>query len=227
MKPSIFERQWIHAVVLLMMLVGTWFVARACPCFHRGQLWGIGTWTWFWLAVEIPIVHQIYVWFCWRTELHHGLISRLFGSLAFPLYGAGFALMVVGRLVALVALAIASRGSVYATPALLASLKVLAVVLLLPVLYAAYSVLRYFSIRRVFGVDHFDASYRTGGLVRDGIFRWTPNALYTFAFLAMWIPGLWFASRPAIIAAFFSHLYIWVHYFTTEKPDMRRIYGAS
>ena len=25
----------------------------------------------------------------------------------------------------------------------------------------------------------------------------------------------------------FSHLYIWVHYFTTELPDMHRIYGTQ
>jgi hypothetical protein len=30
-----------------------------------------------------------------------------------------------------------------------------------------------------------------------------------------------------MVAAVFGHLYIWVHYFTTELPDMRRIYGTQ
>jgi len=44
--------------------------------------------------------------------------------------------------------------------------------------------------------------------------------------LILWIPGLVFASRAALLAALFHHLYIWVHYFTTEKPDLKRIYGG-
>jgi len=209
------------------MLVGLWFIARACPCFHRGGLWGIGTWSWFWIAVEIPIAHQIYVWFFWRTELHHGLITRIFGDLGFAVYAAGFIVLFVGRLLAIIALAIASHDTVIIAPTLLRLLKPLAVLLLIPTLYLAYSVLRYFGIPRAFGADHFDESYRSRTFVRQGIFRFTSNAMYVFGFLALWIPGLWFASRPAIIAALFSHLYIWVHYFTTEKPDMRRIYGSS
>ena len=29
----------------------------------------------------------------------------------------------------------------------------------------------------------------------------------------------------ALVVAMFSHLYIWVHYICTERPDMRLIYG--
>jgi len=223
----IFERQWIHAVVLVLMLVGLWFIARACPCFHRGDLWGIGTWTWFWIAVEIPIAHQVYVWFFWRTELHHGLITRIFGDLGFPIYAAGFSVLFVGRFVAVVALAISSHDTLPLSPALLKLLRPLAILLLIPTLYLIYSVMRFFGLRRAYGADHFDESYRSQSFVRQGIFRITSNAMYVFGFLVLWIPGLWFASRPAIVAAVFSHLYIWIHYFTTEKPDMARIYGSS
>jgi hypothetical protein len=51
--------------------------------------------------------------------------------------------------------------------------------------------------------------------------------MYTFGLMVLYIPALWYASRPALVAAVFGHLYIWVHYFTTELPDMRRIYGTS
>ena len=35
---------------------------------------------------------------------------------------------------------------------------------------------------------------------------------------------MWFASVAALAVALFNHLYIWVHYFATERPDMQRIY---
>jgi hypothetical protein len=60
--------------------------------------------------------------------------------------------------------------------------------------------------------------------VKKGIFRFTGNGMYTFGFLLLWVPGLWFGSFAALFAALFNHLYIWVHYFSTELPDIRRIY---
>ena len=42
-----------------------------------------------------------------------------------------------------------------------------------------------------------------------------------------WILGLVFLSQAALLAAMFNHLYIWVHYYSTEKPDMRLIYGKD
>jgi hypothetical protein len=49
--------------------------------------------------------------------------------------------------------------------------------------------------------------------------------MYAFGFLLIWFPGLWYASLAALAAALFSHLYIWVHYYCTERPDMQRIYA--
>ena len=31
----------------------------------------------------------------------------------------------------------------------------------------------------------------------------------------------------ALAVALFNHIYIWVHDFTTELPDIRRIYGGT
>lgn len=203
------------------MLVGAWIGARSCPCTQRGAFWGISTWTWFWLAIEIPIIHQVYVWFCWRTEIHTGLLSRTFGRSAFRIFAVGFALLFLARFAVITILAVASRDSLLIAPIVL---KVIAVFCLIPSLYLGFSVVRYFGVLRAFGADHFDESYRSLPLVRRGIFRFSRNAMYVFGFLALYIPGLWLASRPAIVAALFSHLYIWVHYFTVEIPDMRRIY---
>jgi hypothetical protein len=65
---------------------------------------------------------------------------------------------------------------------------------------------------------------RSTPLVRDGIFRFTPNAMYVFGLGALWIPAFALQSTAALIGAAFSHAYIWVHYLTVEGPDMRRIY---
>jgi hypothetical protein len=50
--------------------------------------------------------------------------------------------------------------------------------------------------------------------------------VYTFGFLILWVPGLIFFSKAALLAACFNHVYIWVHYYTTELPDIRFIYGS-
>jgi protein-S-isoprenylcysteine O-methyltransferase Ste14 len=94
-----------------------------------------------------------------------------------------------------------------------------------PVLYLLYSVGRYFTFERAFGADHFDPAVRMLPLVRAGIFRFTPNAMYVFGFLLLWIPALWWGSAAGLAAAIFNHAYIWVHYVATERPDLRRLYG--
>jgi hypothetical protein len=106
-------------------------------------------------------------------------------------------------------------------------MKMLAVIVAVPAIYLFYSVRRYFGFQRAFGIDHFDETYRTLPLVRNGIFRFTSNGMYVFGFFLIWVPGLWWASAAAMWVALFNHLYIWVHYHSTERPDMRRIYGAG
>jgi protein-S-isoprenylcysteine O-methyltransferase Ste14 len=61
--------------------------------------------------------------------------------------------------------------------------------------------------------------------VRQGIFRFTANGMYVYGFLMLWAIGLWWASAAALVVAAFNHAYIWVHYYATELPDIRRIYG--
>ncbi|MCP4380661.1 MAG: hypothetical protein GY798_04445, partial [Hyphomicrobiales bacterium] len=118
--------------------------------------------------------------------------------------------------------AYANQGSFSFDPLLL---KIAAIVALLPALYLFYSVKRYFSFTRALGADHFDASVRDLPFVRQGIFRFTSNGMYVFGFLLLWVPGFWWASSAALTAALFNHIYIWVHYYATERPDMKRIYG--
>ena len=47
--------------------------------------------------------------------------------------------------------------------------------------------------------------------------------MYVFGFLLLWIPALAGRSYAALATALFSHAYIWVHWYCTEKPDLRRM----
>ena len=40
---------------------------------------GISTLDWFIIAMSIPLIHQTYVWICWRSELCWKLISNTIG----------------------------------------------------------------------------------------------------------------------------------------------------
>lgn len=217
----IFEKQWQHLLALGAMLTGLWF-SRDVAGLDRGALWGAGTPLWLWLAVGCAVLHQLTVWLAWRTELHLGLVSRLLGSAGFNAYAVVFSILGLAR-VALVFLVSVANAGTLPLPAL--SLKVGAVLLALPALYTFYSVKRYFGFRRAFGIDHFDRSYRDQPLVKQGIFRLTGNGMYVYGFLILWAPALWWGSTAGLAAAVFNHVYIWVHYYVTEAPDMRRIYG--
>ncbi len=221
-KMKIWEKQGWHAAALVVSLpMLGWLLSIGAV---DGQFLGVSTPTWYWLAVAVPIVHQLFVWLVWRMQLHYGLPTRWLGGLAFPLYGAIFMVLLAGRALLLITLAVADQGTLLAPAQLRGAL---ALFLLLPSLYLSYSVARYFGIRRAMGLDHFDPAYARKPFVRQGIFRYVNNAMYTTGFLALYLPGLLLDSRLAVVVAFFNHLYIWVHYYCTEQPDMRHIYGAE
>jgi hypothetical protein len=219
----IFERQLGHVVWLIALLAALFGLSRL-DRFFDGELWGIPTVTWVWASVVVPIVHQVYVWFCWRAELHAGLLGRWFGRAAFPLYAVIFSGLILARPVLITCLAVSNRGTAPGDPGFM---RGLALLLTLLALYALYSVARYFGFKRAFGIDHFDPAYRDLPLVREGMFRYSQNAMYDFAFLLIWVPPLYYQSLAGLSVAGFSHLYIWVHYEFTEKPDMQRIYGLT
>jgi hypothetical protein len=220
---AVFGRQWAHCMWLCALLIGV-FLSSNLPGFRIGEFLGISTPVWVVLCLADAIVHQIFVWFCWRTELYGKLLTRLFGKAAFPGYAFIFAVLILARPVLITALAVSNAGTV---PAGESVLRVIAALFLIPSVYLIYSVKRYFGFSRAFGIDHFDHSYRFAGMVREGIFRYSSNAMYVFGFLALWIPGLALGSIAALVVAAFSHLYIRVHYLCTEKPDMDYIYGSQ
>jgi hypothetical protein len=217
----VFEKQWLHALALAILFAG---IARLVDVdiARAGQLWGVATPVWIWSAAILAAAHQVYVWIVWRTELHAGWPSRVLGVFAFPAYAIGFSILGISRVALVFILAASNRDTVPFDPLVLKSLAVLT---LMPALYLFYSVKRYFGFRRAFGIDHFDARYRAIPFVRQGIFRYTRNGMYVFGFFLLWVPALWFGSVAAFCVALFNHLYIWAHYYATELPDIKRIYG--
>ena len=175
---------------------------------------------WFWIAVGITIDHQVFTWLCWRLELRESLVSK---TLGFKIYLGLFLTLFFGRFVTLFALGWVDRGSLGLEKGLLVFMTTL---LLVPGLYAMYSVMRYFGFPRASGADHFDSKYREMPLVQKGIFRFTNNAMYWWAFMLFWAIAIGLNSSAALLVAGYSHLYIWVHYHATEKPDMEYLYGG-
>ena len=219
----IFEKQVLHAVLLAILLVGV-FAAAQTEGFLTGRFLGMSTATWFYLAVACPVLHQLYVWFCWRTELHLSLITRTFGEKGFTYYYIIFMVLLILRPILITGLAISNRNSLDCNQLLFYGL---AFIFALLCAYVFYSVMKYFGLKRALGIDHFDSSYRRKPLVRQGIFRFSSNSMYVFGLLLLWIPGLLCFSKAALLVALFSHIYVWVHYYCVEKPDMKRIYGGA
>jgi hypothetical protein len=208
---SIWSGQGLHILCLAALLVATsliWaYLGKPYPLL-------------FWVAVSFPVMHQIFVWIAWRLELQSAAASKTIG---FHGYIALFFLLFGGRFVSLFALAWVDRGSLElaALPRIL-----FAGVSIALGIYAMYSVIRYFGLARAAGADHFDPRYRTMALVTQGIFRYTNNGMYLYAFLLFWAIAIGFNSSAALAVAAFSHAYIWVHFYATEKPDMDFIYSS-
>ncbi len=104
---------------------------------------------------------------------------------------------------------------------------IIGIILLIPAIYAGWSVERYLGFARALGGDHFRQRYREMPLVKEGAFKYSSNAMYTFVFLLFWAIALLTGSRVALVVALFQHAYIWVHLYCTENPDMALIYGRQ
>jgi hypothetical protein len=210
--PGLWVGQPLHFACLAVLLALTWLAWN-----YLGKPFPAA----FWIAIAFPIVHQIFVWLAWRLEIRSSATSKAIG---FRGYVAIFFLLFGGRFVSLCALAWLDRGSLklQAFPQ-----AILAILLGLVGIYAMVSVKRYFGFARAAGADHFDRRYRDMPLVKEGIFRFTNNGMYLYAFLLFWAIAVGFSSTAALTVAAFSHAYIWVHFYATEKPDMDFLYASG
>jgi len=209
--PSLWTGQRLHAICLVLLLAVVWAIWT-----YLGGPFPLG----FWTAITFPIVHQVFVWMAWRLELLSSSTSKTIG---FGGYVACFFLLFGGRFISLFVLAWMDRGSLHlqVLPRI-----VITVILTLLGVYAMYSTMRFFGMARAAGADHFDPRYRNMLFVREGIFRFTTNGMYVYAFLLFWAIAIGFNSSAALTVAAFSQAYIWVHFYATEKPDMDYLYSS-
>jgi hypothetical protein len=222
MIKKIFGYQIWHLLSVIILIAVTQKFISINYDTTNGELWGINTKVWFWIAIAIPIFHQVYVWIIWRLELYNNTFTSRYGvQRAFKIYTVGFSLLFACRLIFIIVLAIGNQGSLSINPLY----SYLIAALITPVvIYLFYSVIRYFTIERAYGIDHFDKNYNKP-YVKGGIFRYTDNGMYVYGLLILYLPGLLLLSKAALIVALFNHVYIWVHYYCTERPDMKVIYG--
>ena len=178
----------------------------------------LGALGWFMITMSIPIIHQAYVWICWRSELCWRSISNTIG---FKGYVILFFILIISRLSAIV-LCFIDYGSLY-QPGWLA--WILGLILFIPGAYTMYSVKKYFGFLRAAGADHFDPKYRDLPFENRGIFRWTPNAMYVFAIGIPFSFAVATGSQSMFVVAIYTYISIWLHYFCTEKPDIVEIYS--
>lgn len=217
-----FERQGWHALALAMLLAAAWWYASLGRL--QGSFLGLSANGWYWLAISIAIVHQVYVMLVWRAQLHYGWVSRTFGDGGFKAYGVGFMVLFASRPLTVLGLAIATAGTLPWPPPLLWALTLVCAGF---TVWLGYSVAHFFGIERALGGDHFyPEKYRKGGYVKHGIYKYFDNAMYSAGFLALWMIAFAFGSEAALAAVIFNHIYVWVHFYTTEQPDMQRIYGS-
>jgi hypothetical protein len=162
------------------------------------------------------------VWLLWRGQLYHGWMTSWFGQNDFLVFRLLFTLLFVARPVSIILLGVSNFNTLLLHPFVAYAL---AGILFIPFAYTMYSVARYFGINRAYGIDHFDPSFRNKPFVKQGMFRYTDNAMYKFGFLILWSIALVCLSKAALLAAAFNHIYIWVHFYFTELPDIRFIYG--
>ena len=181
---------------------------------------GITALNWFIIAMSIPLIHQTYVWICWRSELCWQSITNTIG---FQSYLILFFILIVSRLSAIV-LCFLDYGSLY-KPGWFA--WILGLVLFVPGVYTMYSVKKYFGFSRAAGADHFDLKYRDMSFENRGIFRFSSNAMYVFAIGIPFSFAVATGSLSMFVISIYTYLSIWLHYFCTEKEDFKIIYGNN
>ena len=181
---------------------------------------GISVKNWFLFSMMTPLIHQSYVWLCWRSELCWKIISRTIG---FKVYVIIFFILAILRLSS-IGLCFADYGSWF-TPGWMA--WIVAILFFVPFVYTIYSIKKYFGFLRATGKDHFDQSYKNIPFEKRGIFKWSSNAMYTFAIGIFFGFAVSAGSKAMFVFAVYTYIGTWLHYFCTEKEDFKVIYGKQ
>ena len=172
---------------------------------------------WFLFSMLTPLLHQGYVWLCWRSELCWKTISRTIG---FKAYVVIFFIIAILRLFS-VGLCFADYGTWF-TPGWLAwSISLL---IFIPFIYTIYSIKKYFGFMRATGIDHFDPSYKDKPFEKRGIFKWTPNAMYTFAIAVFFGFAISAGSKAMFVFAAYTYIGTGGYIISVQKKKILKSY---
>ena len=87
---------WHLGGTIILFYIGAQFVGLES---NTNTFLGIRALEWFVIAMSIPLIHQTYVWICWRSELCWKTISSTIG---FKGYVVLFFNLIISRLSAIV-----------------------------------------------------------------------------------------------------------------------------
>ena len=205
---------WHLGGTVILFYIGTKFSGLQN---NTNTLINLNAFGWFIIAMTVPLIHQTYVWICWRSELCWKSISNTIG---FKGYVIIFFVLIISRLSAVV-LCFVDYGTLYKPGWFAWSL---AFIIFIPGIYTLYSVKKYFGFLRAAGADHFDLKYRNMPFERRGIFKWTPNAMYVFAIGIPFGFAVATGSQSMFVVSIYTYISIWLHYFCTEREDFKVIY---
>lgn len=217
---DVFEGQLPHLGIVILMFFGA--TSLLMPRISSPVFWGWDSTDWAIASIWLAIIHQVIVAVVFRFQLHYNIMTRLFGASDMLVWRAIFMPLLIARPLSLIAVGWLDPNPISGWR----SFEILlGVTFLILAVLTMHSVLKYFTIERALGGDHFRDHIIHLPLVREGMFKYTKNGMYGIAFLGLWGIALCFGSWNALIVALFQHGYIWVHMYVTETPDMRRIYG--
>ena len=220
MQNKVFKhQQWTLLFLIISIIVCS--LILPLELFQSGDFLGIPTLSWAIISIIIGIGHHTYVLILWRLEIHYSTVSKIFKKKAFLMYEIGFFILFFGRIGLNFVLSISNAGTL---PLDLWIRLIITGIIVVPMLYTFYSVARYFGMHRAAGADHFLPEYREMEFVKKGIYRFSSNSMYKYAMLILWVPALLFGSITGLVLALFNHIYVWVHYYTLERPDFKVIY---
>jgi hypothetical protein len=207
------EFQLYHLISFIFLGVLQYFALTVIPV-GKGKIWDLTTGEWVGLSWFIAGVFQAWVAFFWRMELYGSWITNKLGKFGFILHQVGYEVLGLFRFLPLVPICISSKNTLPVSPILSITIIIIATP---PILWAIYSAIVRFGFARAAGADHFYQHYRDGGFENKGMYRFVPNVMYTVALFWLYHLGLfWFSSLGLVVAAC-HHIFVWAHYFCTEK----------
>ncbi|WP_171180114.1 methyltransferase [Ruegeria sp. HKCCD8929] len=219
---DIFQGQVLHVGLIVLLVSGALSLLVSDSSNRTFLSWNAQKWAT--CSILLAVVHQLLVAVVFRLELYKGLMTRMFGDRALTVWATVFLPLLIARPITIIIV-----GWLDQTP--ISGFRSAEVFLAIPAILVAvvtmHSVIKFFTIRRAIGADHFDNAIIAMPFVRQGMFKYTSNGMYGLVFLGLWGIALAFGSWNAFIVAFFQHVYIWVHMVLTEQPDIDRIYGSG